>query len=150
MILDRLLRFSNAQAVTAVATTPSTDVVDLQNARDMGIGDAPALKLSVSVGTTFASTGAATLQVLLQGSVDNSNWTTMADSPVFALATLVAGTRLLDIDMPRPVPGQALPRYLRLAYVVGTEVMSAGTINGMLVLDRQDYVNYPAGLIVAN
>jgi hypothetical protein len=129
-------------------------------ARDIGIGDDPALKLMVLVTTAF--TGGTSLQILVQGAPDNGSgapgsYTTMINGFVTPEASLIAGARLLDIDMPRPSPGQSLPRYLRLAYTsVGSH--SAGALEGALVVDRMDQIEqsnavmggYPAGVTVAN
>lgn len=175
MILDALLRFSDAQSlVGAAATTASTNVIDFGinsgipsfanggGARDMGIGDDPALKLCVQVGTTF--TGGTSLQIALQGAIDDttgapSTFNTWYTSPAIALAALNAGSRLFDMDLPRPPDGIAIPRFIRLAYItLGT--MTAGTINAYLVLDRIDQPysstdnsvlgGYPAGINIAN
>src|SRR6266576_4670996 len=107
MILDGNLQFTGVAGTAGSPDNPttgtqaSTNVIDLLNARDMGIGDAPALKLSVEVLTTF--TGGTSLQVNIQGSVDNVTYTTMAFGPIVAEANLVAGTFLFDVDLPRIV-----------------------------------------------
>src|SRR5262245_41162499 len=117
MILDSLLMFSTAQNLTT-GTIASSNVVDLNNARDIGIGDNPAMKLAIFVTTTFASTDVATLTIQAQGSTDNSSWTVYAESRAYAVADLVAGNKLFPIDWPHRGPGDALPRYIRLAYVM--------------------------------
>ncbi len=117
------------------------------------------------VTTTFTSGGAGTLAVSLQGAVDNgagapaafSTWWT---SPVYALATLNAGSQLMNMDMPRPPDGIAVPRFLRLSYAVATATMTAGNVSSFLVLDRMDQMyqstdnsiigGYPAGITIAN
>lgn len=178
MILDALLQFDNAVSLAiAAGTQASTNVIDLGitsgiptsanggGARDIGIGDDPAMKLMVQVTTTFTSGGAGTLSVSLQGAVDNgagapaafSTWWT---SPVYALATLNAGSRLMDMDMPRPPDGIAIPRYLRLLYTVATATMTAGNVSAFIVIDRDDQIykatdnsilgGYPAGINIAN
>ncbi len=178
MILDALLQFDNAVSLAiAAGTQASTNVIDLGitsgiptsasggGARDIGIGDDPAMKLLVQVSTTFTSGGAGTLAVALQGAIDNgagapaafSTWWT---SPAYALATLVAGARLYDMDMPRPPDGIAIPRFLRLLYTVGAATMTAGNVSAFIVLDRDDQPyqstnnsvqgGYPAGINVAN
>lgn len=149
MILDNLLCF-DASGTTITTTATSTNVIDLGGARDLGIGDAPALKVAIFVGTTFTSTAAATLQVQVQGSTDNSNFTVMAESRTYAIADLVAGSKLLPIDLPATGGAQAIPRYLRLNYVGGTATMTTGKLSAYLVLDRQDYVTYPPGLAISN
>jgi len=81
----------------------------------------------------------------------------LLSGPVVAEASLIIGARLLDDDMPRPIPGQALPRFLRLQYVtVGTH--TAGAVIGTMVLDRHDLPEqanavlggYPPGIVIAN
>jgi hypothetical protein len=188
MILDNLLMFTGSSNTSGAApalaagsytdlpttgTQNSSNVLDLhmagipvlanlQGARDLGIGDDPALKLLVVV--TTAITGGTSLQVNLQGAPDNGSgapgsYTTWWTSPVYAEATLVQGARLFDMDMPRPPAGVGIPRFLRIGYVsVGTH--SAGALQACIVLDRHDQVyagttnstlgGYPAGITVAN
>ncbi len=131
-------------------------------ARDIAVGDDPMLKLSVICEVAFNNS--ATLQLILQGAIDNgsgapsSSWTTMWSSAVIANAALIAGVDLANIDVPRPVPGQALPRFLRLEFVTATGTNSTGLINAAIVIDRMDQVigtggamsGYPAGITVAN
>lgn len=179
MILDSFLMFDSTPANLAqvVATYNSANVIDLhgtgllpvltnlQGARDMGIGDDPALKMLVQITTTFTSGGAATLQIALQGAPDNGSgapgsYATWWTSPAYALATLVAGARLYDMDMPRPPAGIAIPRFLRMNYIIGAATTTAGQLISGIVLDRMDQVysstnnaimgGYPAGLNVAN
>ena len=184
MILDNLLTFTGTSngatgGITAGAQTdlPTTgtqaasNIVDLGlsglptsanggGARDIGVGDDPAMKLSVLVVT--AITGGTSLQLQLQGAPDNGSgapgsYTTMWTSSAIAEASLVAGAQLANIDVPRVVFGQAIPRYLKLNFIsVGTH--SAGAIEANIVLDRDDqimgtggaYSGYPAGITVAN
>jgi hypothetical protein len=183
MILDNLLAFSSTtgggtspgDSPTATGNTASTNIIDLhlvglpvlanlQGARDIGIGDDPAMKLLVQVSTTFTGT-TGTLAVSLQGATDNGSgvpnaFVTWWTSPVYALATLVAGARLLDMDMPRPPAGVAVPRFLQLNYAIATAVMTGGTLKCFIVLDRHDQMyqstsnavlgGYPAGIVIAN
>jgi hypothetical protein len=177
MILDSLLAFDiNSSLAIAVGTQASSNSLDLhmagipvlannQGARDIGIGDDPALKLLVQVTTTFTSLGAATLSVTLEGATDNGAGAANAfsvwwASPAYALATLVQGARLMDMDMPRPPAGIAIPRFLQLLYTVGGATFTAGKVSSFLVLDRHDQYytgtsnavlsGYPAGITVAN
>ena len=82
-------------------------------------------------------------------------WTSFA----FLEADLIAGVQLANITIPRTLPGQPLPRFLRLSFVsVGTH--TSGAIECGIVLDRDDqiyggasgeaYGGYPAGITVAN
>jgi len=179
MILDSLLLFDTAANLAQpVGTYTSANVIDLGvasgipssanggGARDMGIGDKPALKLFAQVNTLFTSGGAGTLAISLQGAPDNGAgapgaFTTWWTSPVYALATLAtAGERLFDMDMPRPPAGVAIPRYLRLSYAVAGATFTAGILEAGIVIDRDDQMyngtnnatlgGYPAGVTVAN
>lgn len=148
MILDGNLLFDSGLALTATQT--SSNVIDLLNARDMGIGEHPSLKLMVDVVTALVSAGSTTLVVQVQGSTDNSTFAVYAESRAIAKAALVAGARAFDISLPRPGPGDALPRYLRLNYVVAVSNFTGGTITSALVLGRDDIPVYPPGVVVAN
>jgi len=177
MILDAFLQFDASNNLAQIAGTyNSTNIIDLggpgipvlasgQGARDIGIGDDPTMKLLVQVTTTFTSGGAGTLAVNLQGAADNGSgaplsFATWYTTPTYALATLVVGARLMDMDFPRPPDGIPIPRFLRLTYVIGGATMTAGTVEANIVIDRMDQyytgtVNstlsgYPAGITVAN
>lgn len=165
MILDGALQFTGTAGTAGSPDSPttgtqqSTNVIDLVNARDLGIGDDPALKLLIQISTAFAN--GTSLEVQLQGAPDNGSgspgsYTTMWDSAAIAEADLTAGRYIANIDLPRiwlPTPTgsskQALPRFLRLQYItVGTH--NAGGLVGYIVLDRQDQVAYPPGIVIAN
>lgn len=176
MILDRELRFSSAQTIAfAVGTAASTDVIDLhmsgipvlanlQGARDLGAAGTK-LKLLVVVIAAATSAGAGTLSVTFQGAPDNGSgapgtYATWWVSPAYALATLTAGARLMDLDFPRPPAGIAIPRFVRLLYTVGTADLTGGTVSAWVALDREDQMynstnnavrgGYPAGINIAN
>lgn len=169
MILDGLLTFDPNPTSVAIAagTQASTNVIslraagqipvlaNLQGARDMGIGDNPALKISVNVVVAFTSAGAATLSVSFQGAPDNGSqapgsYTTYYTTPVYALATVATLGSIMDMDVPRPPAGVGMPAYYRLLYTVATATMTAGSVASYLVLDRTDYIAYPAGLAISN
>jgi hypothetical protein len=67
MILDSLLQFSDAQALTVTAV--STNVIDLSLDRDIGIGEPMALVVTVGVAADFTTTDE-TYQVTLQTATD--------------------------------------------------------------------------------
>lgn len=187
MILDALLTFTGTgngasgapasgqwtDAPTTGATQKSANVIDLGvingipssanggGARDIGTGDNPSLKLSIVVTDDFAD--GTSLLVSLEGAPDNGSgapgaFTTMWAMPAAVVeANLLAGTQLANIDVPRPAPGQVLPRFLRLNYN-NSGTHTAGQIEAQIVIDRDDqvvgptnlYSGYPAGLVVAN
>lgn len=185
MILDNLLTFTGTSngATGGITSGPQTDspttgtqiasnIIDLGvasgvpssanggGARDLGVGDDPSLKLSCIV--TTALTGGTSLQIELDGAPDNGSgapgsYTVMWQSQAIVEASLIAGAQLANIDVPRVVAGQPLPRFLRLRFIsVGTH--GAGAVEAQIVLDRDDqivgptglYSGYPAGLTVAN
>jgi hypothetical protein len=187
MILDNFLMFTGSSNGTAggLTTGPNTDapttgtqnstnVVDLGvisgipataagggGARDIGIGDDPMMKLLVVVTSTMA--GGTSLQVALQGAPDaGANtpgaFTTMWTGPVVLLAQMTVGAYLANVDVPRTIPGQPLPRYLRLNYISAGTFTGGGSIEGTIVLDRFDQIvgttgalgGYPPGVVVAN
>jgi hypothetical protein len=173
MILDGLLQFSGTTGDAPTASGVSTNILDLhllgipvlasgQGARDLGIGDDPAMKLLVLVTTAFS--GLTSLQVSLQGAPDNgagapAAFVTWYSSPVVLLANLVVGQRMLDMDVPRPPPGQPIPRFLQLAYTIAGSG-TGGVLKAWIVLDRHDLVynatsnfihgGYPPGVVVNN
>lgn len=185
MILDGLLTFTGTSngatgGITSGAQTDSpttgtqiaSNVLDLGvtsgvptsanggGARDLGIGDDRALKLSAVC--TVAFTVGTSLQLELDGAPDNGSgaagaYTVMWQSQAIAEANLTAGAQLANIDWPRLVPGQPLPRFLRLRFItVGSH--STGAIECQFVLDLDQqivgvtglYSGYPAGITVAN
>lgn len=175
MILDSFYQFDPAGTSVAIAagTQASTNILDLhmagipvlanlQGARDMGIGDDPALKVLVQVDTQFASAGSTgTISAAFQGAPDNGSgapgtYTTYITGPASVIPA--PGARLLNIDWPRPPDGVTFPRFVRLLYTVAVQTMSAGKVGAWIVLDRDDqpqissgrYGGYPAGITVAN
>lgn len=186
MILDNLLMFTGTSngatgGITLGANTDrpttgaqvSSNVLDLhlaglpvltsgQGARDIGIGDDPAMKILAIVTAAFG--GGTSLAIALAGAPDNGSgapgsFTAWWSTPVYTEAQLVLGARLMDMDMPRPPAAVGVPRFLELQYTsVGTH--TSGALEACLVLDRHDQMyqgssnavlgGYPAGIVVAN
>lgn len=185
MILDNFLMFTGtsngaAGGITSGANTdaPTTgtqtasNIVDLGvtsgvpssanggGARDIGIGDDPAMKLLVVVTTTF--TGGTSMQAELAGAPDDGSggqgsYTIMWLGPAVLEASLVAGAFLANVDVPRTIPGQVLPRFLRLRFITSGS-HNAGAVEGTIVLDQVLLTKgtggalsgYPAGVTVSN
>ncbi|MDR3572270.1 MAG: hypothetical protein P4L50_00275 [Anaerolineaceae bacterium] len=186
MILDGSLLFTGTSngasgGITSTAYTdaPTTgtqtasNIVDLGvpsgvpssasggGARDIGIGQPGVLKLMAI--STVAFTVGTSMQLELDGAADNGagapsgTWTPMWTSPVINEAQMTAGAILANVDVPRVVPGQVLPRFLRLRYItVGTHTL--GQVEAGIVLDQDLHIvgtggalsGYPAGITVSN
>lgn len=134
MILDDTVLFSDSQDLSQVAGAyASTNVIDLGADRDIGLGNP--VRILVQVDETFASAGAATLNIDLETD-DNSSFssaTTIATTGAVAKATLVQGYKFAEISF---VP-RANERYLRLNYTIGTATTTAGTVTAGIVFEDQ-------------
>lgn len=144
MYLDAQNMFSKAQAITA--TAPSTNVIDLGVARDVGGAVTDQLYLLCEVVTAFTSGGGTTLQVQYQGSNDASSWTTIAQSDAVALASLAQGYKFLQGPTISPVSGSPY-RYLRLNYVVASGPFTGGAITAAFTPSLQHQPVYAAGYV---
>lgn len=159
MFLDALMLFDPAgTAITATAT--STNVYDAGADRDLGSGS-PKLDILVLVQQAFAAAGAATLQVSLQGAVDNGSgaagtYYDFVMTGVLPKANLTLGRALLRTAMPLNQPAASntdFPaRFYRLNYTVATGPFTAGTVEAAVILSdgRQDNVGYASGFSTAN
>ncbi len=150
-------------AVTAGSTQNSTNVLDWGTYRDVGLGGAfnGTPKIMCLVTTTFTSTGAGTLTVQVAGSTDGTTYNVMAASGAIQKSQLIAGTKILNIDVPSlqadPSVGQGtastaygIPRFMRLQYVGGTSSFSAGAVIAGITLGHDQYRTYPIGTTVVN
>lgn len=149
-MLDTSLIFDGTPPKTGVAitaTAPSTNVIDMLVARDVGAGEAD-LEIHVQVMAAFTAAGAATLQVSFQGSADNATFYDMLLSPVIPKASLVVGAKVFRYEWPRDQllnPTNTPFRYYRLNYVVATGPFTAGSVFSFVtgLGDRQDFIAYP-------
>lgn len=152
---DQTLLLSNAQAITS--TAPSTTIYDVSGAGagnatnliignasvlgvDMGAGDGIAKPVAYfTVGTTFTTSNAATLQIQIQAAIDNgsnspASYTTIVETDALAATVLVAGNNI-QIDLPPVTFAEAYPRFYRFNYVVGTGIFTAGAMTGGILLN---------------
>lgn len=152
MILDNFLNFEPVTGTAVTATADSTNIIDLLNARDMGIGDDPAILLVVQAIAAFTAAGSATMNIQLQMSLDNITYYVASESGPIAKANLLANSKIWQTYLPhRPVQlGGTFPRYIKLTYVVATGPMTAGTLWAGLLLDSQSNPAYPPGIVIAN
>jgi len=133
MLMDGSNTFSTQQAITATGSTDSTNIVDLGIARDISDPVTDDLYLLCEVIAAFVSAGGGTLQVQVATAPDNGSglpgtWTVLYQSAVLAIASLGAGAKILPGALAGPTS-----RFLKLTYVVGTAVMTAGTVTAALV-----------------
>lgn len=143
---------------TITASSAST-VINLGNARDLGIGNGPDTPMvALAIGTAITSACQSTLiNVQFQGSTNSILWTTYAESGAASTASYAAGAQPLPINVPRRPTGAGLPLYYRVNLAVTgnalSETISTGTIIGGIVLARADSPDtlglYPSGFTVA-
>jgi hypothetical protein len=144
MILDAMLEFSDAQAVTSTAI--SSGVIDLgsvtDNAtRDIGTGEE--LYLVVTTNTTATDSGSdATLTVTLESAEDaglSSNPVVHFSTGALAFATFSpAGAVLAAVRL----PAGSYKEYLGVRYTVVDGPLTAGKFDAFLTKDRQAYRAY--------
>lgn len=134
MYVDSLLEFADSQALTADA--PSTNVIDLSLARDIGVGR----ELYVVVQVDSAITG--TLQVNVETDDNDafSSATVSADIGSFA-ASAAAGDQLIYKLSPAVMNEQ----YVRLDFNGAT----GGSVSAFMTTDVDAYTNYPIGYTVS-
>ncbi len=140
------------------ASSCASTVINLGNARDLGIGNGPDTPMvELTIGTAVTSSCASTLiNAQFQGSTNSTAWTTYAESGANSTASWGVGAQILPINVPRRPTGAALPLYYRVNLVVtgavAGETISTGSIIGGIVLARADSPDtlgsYPAGFTV--
>lgn len=164
MFQDSLLTLAGNQAITSTAagtnvydvtgvgsgTVPPmiTGVLGTTGAAvpigfDIGAGDGMTIPVVTwEVPTAFVSAGGATLQISLQAAPDNGSgsagtYQTIVQTSTFTAGQLAANT-IGQFQVPKIAPnwvGEALPRFYRLNFTVGTSTFSAGNITAYLNLN---------------
>jgi hypothetical protein len=164
MLMDQNLVLSAAQAVTATAA--STNTIDLlqglaiatgagtypvpPNAiignatffgEDLGLGRGkgePVFVVTTGSGTPAAATS---LQIAVQGAVDNGGGTIAGltfvpyiETRAIPLASIAASTRIATIAWPRREQGQGLPRFINLNYIVVGAAFTGLTLSADITL----------------
>lgn len=147
MILDALMEFSDAQAVTA--TEISTNVMDLgpvtdNTTRDIGTGEPLYLVVQTAVACADTANAAnpATLTVTLESDSDaglTTSPTVHYSTGALAFGTFSpAGTVVAMVRL----PAGEYERYLGVRYTVGAGPLTAGAFNAFLTRDVQKYRAY--------
>lgn len=151
---------SGAGVPTGVAITStrvSTNVLDLLTGRDLG-ADEP-IGLHVDVTTAFTTTNSATLQIDFEVcATAGGSYLATLYSAVIPAAQLIIGAPIFRYALPvnqvlnatagiLNVPG----RFIRLNYVVGTGIFSAGAVFSYINPrpDRNAYYSYPKNYTAA-
>jgi hypothetical protein len=130
------------------ATTVSTNVLDMINNRDMGDAPSGPGELSVNFEVTAAYSGGTSVNFQLQGSTDNTTWTTYAETGAVPIASLGVGA-LLSFGLPPVNPDAgAIPRYYRTAYV-NAGANTAGSVIAWLGARTYNQY-YKPGIVVNN
>lgn len=145
MIMDQELLFSDNQSITAEAD--ATNVIDLETARNIGVGED--LYIALTVTETFDDgSDNSTLTVSL---VTDDNEAMSSDATIQTLvvlpATCAAGTQYF-FKLPVAVL-EAYQRYITLHYTPANGDLSAGKITAGIVKDIQKWTAYPIGFTVA-
>ena len=144
-MIDNEIVLAEAQAVTATGDTASTNVYDNGNAQ---LGDngqtGENLWVNAFCSTTATSGGGATVQAVLQDSADNAAFADVVAGPAVAVSSVVAGKLLLQLQ---PPPG--MRRYWRIAWRVGTAVLTAGKFDAYVSNTIQLNTPRPSGFSVA-
>ena len=151
MILDTLLEFADATSVAAAASTALIgDVIDLQEARDIGNGEP--VYLVIQCDTSIITGGTAgTIKFQLASDAQaaiatNGSATVHYDTGTFVTDgddanALDAGALIAAIAL--PMEGNVYERYLGILCTIGTTTVTAGAINAFLTSDVAKWKAYP-------
>lgn len=151
MILDSLLEFADATSVAASAGTALIgDVIDLQEARDIGNGEP--IYLVIQCDTAIITGGAAgTVEFQLASDAAAAIATDGSATVHYDTGTIVtgaagsgltaAGAAIAAIAL--PMEGNAYERYLGVLCVTATTTTTAGAINAFLTKDVSKWKAYP-------
>jgi len=149
MMLDALLKLSEAQAVTSTAV--STNTIDLSQSRDIGAGTS--LFAVIDVDTTVQAAGSATVTFEVITSADPAlgSPNVLVATGAIGKAELPAGRGPISLPIP-PSVLNSLPlgqRYLGLRYTVATGPLTAGAFT-CYITDTEAHVqkSYPSGFTV--
>lgn len=135
MLLDKELRLSNAQAVTASAKSTNTIDLGANSWAGNSNGARPSIGLLLEVDESAAAAGAATVtfQVRSSANADMTGAVVHAQSRAVPIANLTAGA---EVPFKPDIPEDA-NRYVDIYYEVGTGPLTAGKFSAVGIADRQ-------------
>lgn len=143
MYLDAENLFSDAQALTATAA--STNSIDLQAIRNMGVGQD--IYVIISVDVAFTDSGSDSTMAVTIETDDNSSFssaTTAQTIGTFAALSAV-GSRLIA----KLQPDLINERYVRLKYTAANGNLTTGSVTAALFLDAQAYTSYADNITIS-
>lgn len=130
-----------------VGTPPANIIGNVATfGEDVGIGRYKPMVEAV-IGTAFATSNSATLNVAFQAAADTgssgnyqpSTWVTLVETGPIAASNLTAGQVLARFDFPPAFPANLSPRYLRLYFQIASGTnFTAGTISFAIVTTVRD------------
>ncbi len=135
MLTDAALMFSDGQNITGTGSLASTNVIDMQQARDI---ERSGKNLRLVSEVTVSLAGGTSIAVVLQQSAAAamSSPDTLYTGPTVALASAVAGAKLCDTRVPSPAPNSA-KRFWGVFYtLVGTFTGSGAVWTGLVMDDE--------------
>jgi len=142
MILDSLLQFSNAQALTVTAV--STNVIQLDSVQKIGIGEPMAAVVTIGVAADFTTTDE-TYQFTLQTATDAA-----FTSPVTVFASAAINGDELPLGAKVVIPvGHTNLQFLRMNYTLAGTTPTA-TVDAYLMplSDVDGNVLYPDAITI--
>lgn len=167
MISDALARLSGTNAFPPVAQAITTTAIsdyafDLRSGTNVSggtsttqmrdLGEGQDLYVTLTVGTAFTASGAATLTPTIEVSDDLSGTTTVVIGTFGTIgkASLVAGANFVARINPRLAALGTTYRYLIVRYTVATGPMTAGALFADVVTDIYDSTKfYGSGFTVS-
>ncbi len=146
-MLDSEVIFSAAQSTAAApigntASTNSYNCGSVNDSDDAMTGEN--VWVNVVCNTPFTSSGAATVQALLQSAPDDATWTTAVAGPVLPISSVVAGTPLLQTQ-----PPTGMQQYWQTVLVVGAYALTGGAVDSYVSNSIQRNTQRPAGFTVS-
>lgn len=145
MIMDKLLLFSDAQAVTAAAASES--VVDLGEVRDIGTGEDLYVVAVLDVAMTDGGGNTYPLVVALEGDSTES-FTPDGTQNLFSFpAASAIGTKLIARLNPKALPLQY--RYIRLKFTPTGGNLTAGSVTAFITHDVDAYKAYASAITIS-
>jgi len=142
MLIDKLLMFSEAQAITAAAA--STNSLDMGPARDIGVGEDLYVFINVDVAMTDGGSDS-TLTVDLYGD-STTSFTPDGKQTLFTIpAVSAAGTQYFAKISP---DFAAQYRYLELYYTPNTGNLTTGSFTAGIINGIQKAKMYAKGYVI--